>query len=293
MDTSTASADAMRPFRPPHKREPWDTRWCSTTFVHAKLSILKGSEEGMAERKQVVAKLYEKAKLEADFEAANRLVDLMWRDSVEDRIGDLVLAAGVRPIIAFPHPGFDDEDCVDHDAGSRLTSRNALPFAIKERVRLATDGFENITIKQAARVGRTKLARFPRFVFQPSFVGDVDPRRPYFLVDDTFTLGGTLAVMRSHIVRHGGTVIGACALAHSLGRDIPFAMTAEIRDLLFSVYGSELDALWKGEIGHEPARLSDAEGRFLLDWSRDARGGGASLLQQLRARIDRARTHCR
>lgn len=290
MPSSTASD--LSPFVPPHVREPWDPPRCATAWIHTKLAIMKGEEESVRERKALVKELYEAAKRENNHEAAFRLVELHWRDEAEEAIVDIVIAGGVKPIIAFPHPGFDDEDLIDQDAGNRVTSRNAIPFAIAERLRSLVGGYANETVKQASRVGRTKLKRFPRFVFQPSFVGEVDPTRPYILVDDTLTLGGTLAMMRSYIVRSGGTVLGVTALAHSLGRDMPFAMQTETTGSLYRMYGPELDDLWKGKIGHEPARLSDAEGRFLLTWGGDLPDGGAALLHKLGARLDRARATC-
>lgn len=281
-------------FLPPHEREPWNLPICAKALVHTKLSVFQGTEERGMEKSKI-AKLYNSAKTESDFESATKLVDIIWKQDVEDALVNLVLEGGIAPIIVFPHPGFDDDDAIDHDAGNRIHSRNALPFAYAARLRIALTAHDNVTIKQAARVGRTKLSRFPRFVYQPSFVGDVSRDRPYILVDDTLTLGGTLAMLRSYIVGQGGTVIAVTALAHSLGKDIEFAQRAVTNDSLVSMYGSDLTPLWKGEIGHDHDRLTDAEGRFLLEWGKDRSLDLSSrepLVQQLRARLDRARATC-
>ncbi len=297
MNTTASQQLGMAAFRPPHSREAWNLPSCERALVHTKLSVLHGTEERGAIDKAKVAALYNRAKTEADFGAATELVDFVWRQSVEDELVGLVLTGGVAPIVAFPHPGFDDDDAIDYDAGRRLSSRNALPYAHAARLRIALTGHENVTIKQAARVGRTKLGRFPRFVYQPSFTGEVSRDRPYILVDDTLSLGGTLAMMRSYIVREGGTVIAVSALAHSLGRHLEFAQRASTSHSLIAMYGPELDALWKGEIGHDHLRLTDAEGRFLLEWGAGsgknlAAASGQSLVHELRARLDRARATC-
>ncbi|MFT8484073.1 MAG: phosphoribosyltransferase [Gluconobacter cerinus] len=294
---STASAQTfLENFRPPHPREAWNPPVCATALIHTKLGVLTGKEDGGSSKQSAVSKLYEAAKLNADFDAATKLIDIVWRNVVLDELVSLVLSGGVRPIIAFPHPGFDDDDAIDHDAGSRVSSKNAIPFAYAARLRIALNGLENTSIKQASRVGRTKLHRFPRFLYQPSFVGAVDTDRPYILVDDTLTLGGTLAVMRSHIVRNGGTVIAVSALAHSLGQNIAFAQRQVTHNSLLELYGSELVDFWRGEIGHEPIRLTDAEARFLCEWAAavpERTRGSAALLLALRTRLDRARAMCR
>lgn len=286
----------MRPFQPPHPREAWNPPACSTALIHTKLSILHGTEDGGFAKPTDVSRLYEAAKTEADYDSATQLIDLIWRTPVETELVKLVTEGGIRPIIAFPHPGFDDDDAIDHDAGKRQTSRNALPFAYAARLQILLNGFENKSIVQASRVGRTKLTRFPRFLFQPSFTGNVITDRPYILVDDTLTLGGTLATMRSYIVRNGGTVIAVSALAHSRGRNIAFAQTQITNSSLLGLYGPGLVDFWEGEIGHDPTRLTEAEALFLCEWA-SGEGGGSrdpdSILLKLRTRLNRARTTCR
>lgn len=286
----------LAPFRPPHARQPWDLPACEKALIHTKLSVLHGTEERGNVSKAQIADLYDRAKRQSDFDAATKLVDIIWRQGVEDHLASLVISGGRAPIIAFPHPGFDDDDAIDQDAGRRFQSRNTLPYAYAARLRIALQGHENVSVKQAARVGRTKLGRFPRFIFQPSFTGDVSCDRPYILVDDTLSLGGTLAGLRSYIVEQGGTVIAVTALSHSLGKDIEFAQTVQTSNLLYATYGNDLRTLWKGEIGHETDHLTDPEGQFLVQWGKDtgnSLGDGDSLVHKLRARLNRARATCR
>jgi len=134
---------------------------------------MKGTEEGARIAKTKAAALYEAAKTQNDMDAAFQIVDVMWRSAVFEELLKCVLLSGMRPIIVSPHPAFDDEDVIDCDAPFRASARNAIPFALAAKLRISLNGIENTDIKQGARVGRTKLPRFPRFLFQPHFVGEV------------------------------------------------------------------------------------------------------------------------
>lgn len=277
---------------PPHSRAEWAGDGCHTVWVHDKLSVMKGTEEGPRITKAKAAALYQAAKTQNDMDAAYQIVDFMWRDAVFENLLSKVVLGGKRPIIVSPHPSFDDEDVIDCDAPFRVSARNAIPFALAAKLRISLNGLENVEIKQGARVGRTKLPRFPKFLFQPHFVGEVATDRPYILVDDNVGLGGTLASLYSHIANHGGTVIGVATLAHSTGRDVPLALTVQTRDALYETYGHEVTALWKEKVGHEPTCLTEGEGGFLVDWQsspEDRKRPAGERLHALRTRLDRAR----
>lgn len=277
---------------PPHSRVGWAGEGCAQILVNDRLSILRGTEQGLRLKKAKMAALYERAKTENDMDAAHQIVEVMWHKPVYEDLLAKVLLSGVRPIIVSPHPAFDDDDVIDHDVPFRASPRNAIPFAYAAKLRIMLNGIENTEIKQGARVGRTKLNRFPKFLFQPHFVGEVDPERPYILVDDNVGLGGTMAALYSHIARHGGTVLGVATLAHSTGRNVPFALTEATLLGLYSKYGHEVCALWKEKVGHEAVCLTEGEAGFLLDWQSGAEGDGCSAEQKLhalRTRLDRAR----
>ncbi len=181
--------------RPPHAREPWAGDGCKEILINGRLAVMKGTEEGIRLPKSKVADIYAAAKLANNMDAAHQIVEMMWRNAVYEELFKRVILSGRRPIIASPHPSFDDEDLVDHDAARRAAPRNALPFAYAARLRIMLNGIEDTEIVQGARVGRTKLPRFPKFLFQPHFIGDVTGERPYIIVDDTVGLGGTLAAL--------------------------------------------------------------------------------------------------
>lgn len=253
---------------------------------------MKGTEEGTRLAKAKVAALYELAKTQNDMDAAFQIIDVMWRKASFDELVRRVVFAGRRPIIVSPHPAFDDDDAIDSDAPFRASPRNALPFALAAKLKIALNGIENSEIRQGARVGRTKLPRFPKFLFQPHFVGEVCIDRPYILVDDNLGLGGTLAALYSHIAKAGGTVIGVASLAHSTGRDVPLALTERTHSALYEKYGHEVSTLWKEKVGHEPTCLTEGEGGFLVEWESGVEGAehcSGERLHALRARLDRAR----
>lgn len=274
---------------PPHARHTWPEIGCGTILVHGRLAVMKGTEESTKLPKEKVQKLYDAAKLTNDMDAAHDIVDLMWREAVYEALAERVLQTGMRPIIVSPHPAFDDDDVVDHDAPMRGGPRNAIPFAYAGQLIERLNGIENHVIKQGARVGRTRLPRFPKFLFQPHFVGTVDTERPYIIADDNVGLGGTLAALYSHIAKNGGTVIAVTALAHSTGKDVPFALTTGTLAELNAKYGIEISDLWKEVVGHAPICLTEGEGRFLIEWEGGNGPSAGERLHLLRTRIDRAR----
>lgn len=275
---------------PPHSREAWGGDGCHEVLVHAHYAVLKGSQEGLRHPKSKMSAWYRAAKTQNDMDAAHELVEALWNQHAYDMIVERVIRSGARPIIISPHPSFDDDDCVDQDAGERHGPRNAIPFAFASRLKTMLNGFEDAPqILQGARVGRTKLPRFPRFLYQPHFVGDVLTDRPYIIADDTVSLGGTIAALYSHIVRHGGTVLAVSALSHISGKNVPLALTDGTTSGLKERFGAELDATWKETVGHGLDCLTEGEGRFILEWEAGDRGDPDHMLQRLRARIDRAR----
>ncbi|NBB82379.1 MAG: hypothetical protein GVY28_03145 [Alphaproteobacteria bacterium] len=270
-----------------HPRAGWTSSDPAEILVHVRLDRLKGSDRqaaGAAQRKR----LYECAKFALDFEAAAELVRDMLDEVVIDRIVDDILRHEAVPIIVFPFPGFDDEDAVEADLVERDEPTNALPYAFANGLAeiLGCDVSDD-TI-QKARVGRTKLNRWLRFLCQPAFTGSVDRHRPYILVDDVVTTGGTFAALRSHIVREGGSVICATALAQQKGRNLPFPIAPSTLGVLHSEFGEELSAYWLETFGHEISCLTEVEAQILVDMAQERRAGRDQPLQRLRDHINEA-----
>lgn len=168
--------------------------------------------------------------------------------------------------------------------------RNALPIQYAAQLKELLDAELDMAIVEIGRVGRTKLRRFPRFLCQPCFDGAVRQDAAYILVDDVVTSGGTLAALRSHILRAGGTVVAVTTLAHGSGQWQPLALSDVTWKELCSIYGEELGPFWQREIGHDARNLTEAEGRTLARWGAFGSPRSARLapIQRLRNRLAEA-----
>ncbi|MES2488537.1 MAG: PLxRFG domain-containing protein [Pseudomonadota bacterium] len=162
------------------------------------------------------------------------------------------------------------------------TGRNMLPRAYAELLgqKLGLPVDENIM--QSVRAFHTNANAYERIASQPAFDGDVKKGGNYLIVDDTQTIGGTLANLRGHIEANGGHVILASALTgHESTADITLrpAMRdkllakhgAKLDDYLHENFGFGIDQLTQGEAGHlaaapslDAVRDRIAEGRRTL-----------------------------
>ena len=266
-----------------HRRQAWGHPGDVAVRVHADLATMKGkTAETAAERERLLA-ITEAAKHGADADAAVALISRLFNEETEDRLVDAIMAANEVPIIVAPYPAFDDEDGDGYRAPSRAPA-NMIPFTFAAYLAERFGADHDDQIVQAARVGRSKLGPFPRFLWQPRFDGVVY-NRPYILADDVFTMGGTLAALRNHIVEGGGTVIGVTTLAHKDGFDQPFAIRKETLSQLYGEYGAGLGELWMEIVGHDPECLSENEGQTLIRFALSADGDGVVRLHALRDRL--------
>lgn len=261
-----------------HPREPWGQS-DAEIIVHGPLNALKG-KKATDERKRYIA-----AKREFDLEAAFDVVERTVSQAALDTIVAHVIAAGCKARIVMPHPEFDDED---NPGAAGLT--NAIPFAFAKYLKDVTGRAIDEEIAQVARVGRTKLTKWQRFLYQPSFGGAIRTDEPYLLIDDAVSTAGTLAALRSYIVRNGGSVVCSTALANALGKNQPFQITLETSNDLIQAYGDGFEPYWRETFGHDVSCLTETEGRFLRTWcdekENEGVGTGDPLLQRLRAKLD-------
>ncbi|WP_298841961.1 phosphoribosyltransferase [uncultured Salinicola sp.] len=270
----------------PHQREPWPKSGCEYIFVNAKYEILNGKAGGARIPRKELMEKYIAAKRGLDHMAAADVVDAIIREDVVDRIVDAVWECGVAPIIVYPSPGFEDHDSIN-GSGPSLKSMNALPAAYASYLQKTLGGEVDNRIHQKARVGRTGMSGMARFVWQPAFEGEVLPGKPYVVVEDMVTLGGTLACLTSYIHKNGGKVIAVTSLGSSKGLlTSPLALRDNTLSRLFRVYSERFSTFWMETIGHAGEHLTDEEGCFLADfaerWAATGPRFGDTQLQRLR-----------
>lgn len=267
-----------------HPRESWGHPGDDHVLIHCSLARLKGTGLSNRMRKQMMH-AYREAKYKFNVIAAADIVLNCWSDTVEDLIVDKMLGIDGEPIIVFPHPSFDDDTADGWNAPSKGIT-NAIPFQMATYLAERIGGVTGTEIVQSARVGRTKLTRECRFLWQPTFEGSVLRGRSYILLDDVITTGGTLAALRSHIARGGGTVIACIALAHGSSTNQKFSIDDQSLNQLETVFGHEIGVFWRETIGHEINCITEAEARLLIRWQRECgERPGAASLQHLRDRL--------
>ncbi|MFB2873695.1 LPD38 domain-containing protein [Aeromonas jandaei] len=184
-----------------------------------------------------------------DDAAARRLVsDVLSPDAIRQ----LKKVIGNREAIAL---GVHAEEAV---------SRNAIPQAMADVLGKVLGIEVSVDIVQAAKVGRTTQDGFGRLANQPSFDGEVRTDKPYLIMDDTLTQGGTLANLKGYIENRGGEVLAATALTgkqYSAKIAIDSSTLEQLRD---QYDGTGLEAWWHNRFGYGFDSLTESEGRYLL-----------------------------
>lgn len=180
-----------------------------------------------------------------DIEAAVRLaMDLVTPD----------LVAKVRAAIG------DSKPLVVPVAAEEASGRNKIPRAAAEVLahRLGLKAANGIV--QANRARRTGMDGLDRIFAPVDFAGVVEAK-PYLLVDDTLTQGGTFAALASHIREGGGTVAGVIALT---GKQYSAKIqpTTESLASLRQKHG-DLENEFRAATGYGFDALTESEARYL------------------------------
>jgi len=165
------------------------------------------------------------------------------------------------------------------------SGRNKIPLALAAAIaaRLGLD--VETEIVQGTRAFRTGSGSDHRLVFNPTFVGRVEPGQDYLIVDDTLAMGGTLASLRGYIENRGGRVcLAAVGTAHegALDMRVKPGMLAGIENKHGAAmnqfwqeeFGYGIDQLTQGEAGHLRAAASVDAIRTRVAAARDARRPG-------------------
>ncbi|WP_155496420.1 PLxRFG domain-containing protein, partial [Comamonas testosteroni] len=164
------------------------------------------------------------------------------------------LVAKVRAAIG------DSKPVVVPVAAEEATGRNRIPVAaagvLAQRLGLSTSG----AIVQANRAHRTGMDGLDRIFAPVDFAGVVEAK-PYLLVDDTLTQGGTFAALASHIREGGGTVAGVIALT---GKQYSAKIQPSVETLasLRQKHG-DLENEFRAATGYGFDSLTESEARYL------------------------------
>lgn len=215
---------------------------------------------------------YDPAKSGMSVQAAVSLVYDLVDDVAVEKIRDAVV--GYRPRIVGVH-------------AEEARGRNKIPVAyaevLGEILDLPTD--PGIVQASVANHGGSESV-YHRMVSQPIFDGYVEAGAHYLIVDDTCTVGGTLANLKGFIEVQGGIVLVMSTLArrnvaqpyHIAPLDMRIAQLEYKHRGLGNFWREEfsygLDALTEGEAGHLYSAPSlDTIRNRLIEAGRDLYGG--------------------
>ena len=166
---------------------------------------------------------YNAAKNREDRAAASRLVrefmDTPGNAALLHSIGARFPSALIVPVHAIEEYG-----------------KNRIPEALAEYAAKKTGLDIDTAIVQSNIVGRTGADSWDRFAFRPAFDGPVSPGRPYVLVDDVFSHGGSFSELRRHILKGGGNVVLTAALSCGGLGDV-IAPRPDIQKHLLDIFG--------------------------------------------------------
>jgi len=117
-------------------------------------------------------------------------------------------------------------------------------------------------IVQDVKVGRTGKGADHRLAINPTYVGKVDKGQSYFLLDDTLTMGGTIASLRGYIQNRGGHVIGAAVMTAHPGA-VDLAVKPKMLADIEKKHGQAMNDYWKEEFGYGIELLTQGEAGHL------------------------------
>lgn len=190
---------------------------------------------------------YDEAKKNGDNNAALKLI----KDIVPlDKIDELKEFIGVSaPLILPVH-------AIEEFGTNKIPAALAYYLSVKLGYELCSD------IVQANKPQRTDKGAFYRLSQYPFFDGYVQKGRDYVILDDTVSMGGTLASLRGYIENKGGNVLLAIALTGHDGAALLNIKDAMLRNL-YNKHGDELDEWWKKEVGFGVDKLTQGEAGHL------------------------------
>ena len=184
---------------------------------------------------------------QGDGEAALNLVDRLVSDETVNQLKELIGSETPRilPVLAVEAAG---------------TNKIPLAFAevLADRLGLTVE----TGIVQSEKVNRTSAGADHRLAFNPSFSGAVTEGQKYLIVDDTLTMGGTLASLRGYVENRGGNVLAASVMTARQG-SVDMAVKPKMLAAIVAKHGNEMDSFWKESFGHGIDKLTQGEAGHL------------------------------
>lgn len=196
-----------------------------------------------------------------DFAQSLDLVNKLIKDETIDRIKAMI--GDENPIIV---PILSEE----------ATGKNRIPqataYILASKLGLKVD--ENIF--QSNTVKRTDTGIYHRYVAPPKFVGEVEQGKSYLIVDDTLSVGGTVATLKGYIENQGGKVVGATVMT-AFDYNVDIAIKQNMLQSLEEKQG--LNDYWAKEFGYSLDKLTQQEAGHLKK----------PTLEQIQERVQEAR----
>lgn len=156
---------------------------------------------------------------------------------------------------------------------------NKIPLAMAEVLadRLGLD--VELGIVQRDKIGRTGEGSDHRLAFNPNFDGDVKVNQAYLVVDDTLTMGGTIASLRGYVENRGGKVVAASVMTAHEGA-IDLVIKPKMLASIAKKHGPAMNTYWQETFGYGIDKLTNGEAGHLR---------AASSVDEIRDRIATAR----
>lgn len=138
-----------------------------------------------------------------------------------------------------------------------VNGNNKIPLAVAEALSNQLNVPFTTDIVQKEKIGRTYRGGDYRLAFNPTFEGKVESSKAYLIIDDTVTMGGTIASLHGHLKNRGADVIGAMTMrVHGL-LDLPIQQTLHAE--LIRAYGSELNDFRNEKFNYGLDKLTQTE----------------------------------
>jgi len=179
---------------------------------------------------------------------------------------DRFVRAATKPgLMVWAKANIKSDDVIMPILAEEASGRNKIPLAFANYLSEETGADYTADIVQSVRAMHTGKGAMYRMLQRPAFDGPVVAGKRYWIVDDHFTMGGTIIEAANHIVQNGGEVAGIATISKSNtappNLTIDTAQAEEVR----SRYGNTI----LQEFNIDPAALTASEGRYLLTFVSD------------------------